>query len=68
MKDIIIIAVIAVIIGLSAFYVYKAKKSGKKCIGCPDGCSCGSKNNASYCGSCGCCSGAAEKAEQNDLT
>ena len=35
MKDVIIIAVIAVIIGLAALYVYKAKKSGKKCIGCP---------------------------------
>lgn len=35
MKDIIVIAVIAVIIGLAALYVYKAKKSGKKCIGCP---------------------------------
>ncbi|MBQ8503553.1 MAG: FeoB-associated Cys-rich membrane protein [Clostridia bacterium] len=54
MKDIIIVAVLVVIIGLAAFYVYKAKKSGKKCIGCPDGgsCNCG-------CSSCpsegGCC-------------
>ena len=35
MIDIIIIAVIVVIIGLASFYVYKAKKVGKKCIGCP---------------------------------
>ena len=37
---------IAAIVLAAAFYVYKAKKSGKKCIGCPDsgGCS-------------GCCSG-----------
>ena len=47
MKDIVIIAIVAVIIGLAAFYVYKAKKSGKKCIGCPDGSSCSGK-----CGSC----------------
>lgn len=51
MKDFIIIAVLVVIIGLAAWYVYKAKKSGKKCVGCPDGCSC----NAKECGcSCGC--------------
>ena len=35
MVDIVIIAVIAVITGLAAFYVYKSKKQGKKCIGCP---------------------------------
>ena len=42
--DIVIIAVIAAILGLAARYVYKAKKSGAKCIGCPNGgksCSCG---------------------------
>jgi len=38
-KDVIIIALIALIIGLAVIYIYKAKKSGKKCIGCPDGCS-----------------------------
>lgn len=52
MEDIIIIAVLAVILIAAAGYVYKAKKNGKKCIGCPDGCSCGSKNDES---SCGCC-------------
>lgn len=46
MENIIIIAVIAVIVGLAALYVYKAKKSGKNCIGCPDGGKCS--------GSCGC--------------
>ena len=35
----------------------KAKKSGKKCIGCPDGCSCAHKGGAPSSG-CGCgCSG-----------
>ena len=58
MKDIIIIAIVAVIIGLAAFYVYKAKKSGKKCIGCPDGSSCSGK-----CGSCSC--GCSESADEN---
>ena len=41
MEDIIIIAIIALIVGLAALYVYKAKKSGKKCIGCPDSGTCG---------------------------
>lgn len=44
MLDILLLAVLAVIVGAAAFYVYKAKKSGKKCIGCPDGCSCSHKN------------------------
>ena len=55
MENAILIIVLALIIGLAARYVYKAKKSGKKCIGCPDsGCAC--KGGASSCGgSCGCC-------------
>ncbi len=44
MADIIIIAVLLLIIGMAAGYVVKAKKSGKKCIGCPESgsanCSC----------------------------
>ena len=54
MEDLIIIAVLLVILGGAAWYVYKAKKSGKKCIGCPDGgsCPCG-KGESSGCG-CGC--------------
>ena len=41
MTDWIIISVLVVIVGAAARYVWKAKKSGKKCIGCPDSCSCG---------------------------
>jgi hypothetical protein len=41
MENIIIIAVLALILGGAAAYVIKAKKSGKKCIGCPSGGSCG---------------------------
>ena len=50
MIDYILIAVLVLIVGAAGWYVYKAKKSGKKCIGCPDGCSCSSKK-----GKCGCC-------------
>lgn len=52
MENIIIIAVIAVIVGVAAWYVYKSKKSGKKCIGCPDGCCCSQKEQGKC--SCGC--------------
>ena len=50
MEDIIIVAVLAAILGLAAWYVIKAKKNGKKCIGCPDSGSCGSRAS----GCCGC--------------
>ena len=54
--DYIIIGVIALVVGAAVLYIVKAKKSGKKCIGCPDGCSCNSKdkkNGGSSC-CCGC--------------
>ena len=50
LENIVIIAVVAMIIALAALYIYKAKKSGKKCIGCPDSGSC-----THNCGSCGGC-------------
>ena len=53
--DYVIIAVIALILGLSGWFIRKSRKSGKKCIGCPDGCSCSSKNGKSGCGSCNGC-------------
>ena len=52
MEDIIIIIIIAAIVLLAGGYIYKAKKSGKKCIGCPEGCSCIKKDKNGYC--CGC--------------
>lgn len=55
MENIIILAVVAVIITLSGRYLYRAKKRGVKCIGCPSGCSCNGK-----CGGCHC-----EKSEES---
>lgn len=52
MTDIILIAVIGLIVGCAAGYVYKEKKRGVKCIGCPDGASC-----SGGCGGCNGCSG-----------
>ena len=35
--DYLILAGILLILSLAALYVYKTKKKGGKCIGCPDG-------------------------------
>lgn len=43
MENFIIIAVVAAVIGLAGRYIYKEKKNGAKCIGCPSGCSCSGK-------------------------
>ena len=63
LTDIIVIAVIVLIVGAASFYIYRAKKSGKKCIGCPDGCSCSQnqKGNEKCSGSCGSCHGCGTK-------
>ena len=65
MTNFIIIAVLVLIVGAAGFYVYKAKKSGKKCIGCPDSgsCSCGCQNQteSAGCGSCSGCIGCGSK-------
>ena len=59
--DFIIIAIIALIVGGAVVYIINAKKSGKKCIGCPDSSAC-SKN-----GSCGGnCSGCCEDCHRDD--
>jgi len=51
MTDLIIVLVVLAIVGGAGRYIYKAKKSGAKCIGCPSSggcCSC-----ASSCGQTG---------------
>ena len=60
MTDLIVILIIAAIVGGAAFYIYRSKKNGKKCIGCPDSATCGKYNesvsscggNCSFCTSC----------------
>ena len=52
MADLIAGGILVLILGAAGRYVYKAKKSGKKCIGCPDGCTCSSKGGSGCCG-CG---------------
>ena len=54
--DYIILAIIAGILGLAGWFIYRSKKSGKKCIGCPDSDGC-----SGACGSCACGYGKAGK-------
>ena len=54
MENIIIAVILLAIVGLAAGYVIKAKKSGRKCIGCPDSGCCGKKDGMSACSGC-CC-------------
>lgn len=50
--DLVIIALILAILGGAAWYTWRAKKNGKRCIGCPDGCACSSGNCTGGCGGC----------------
>ena len=50
MADLLIILVLLLILGGAGLYVYRAKKSGKKCIGCPESGGC-----SGSCASCSCC-------------
>lgn len=52
--DYLIIAVIAIVLGSVSLYIYRAKKQGVKCIGCPDAKTC-SGNCAGCSGHCGHC-------------
>ena len=52
MENLILALVLAAIIGLASLYIYKAKKSGVKCIGCPSGSACSKSGGCSGC--CGC--------------
>lgn len=45
MEDFIIVVILLCIIGGIVFYLYKAKKRGDTCIGCPYAKQCGSKCN-----------------------
>lgn len=61
--DILVIAIIAVILGLVIWYIHRSKKKGIKCIGCPDSATCGGKCS----GSCSGCSGCGSHSGENEL-
>ncbi len=43
MENYIIIAIIALVVGASLYYLIRAKRRGDRCIGCPYAKSCGGK-------------------------
>ncbi len=47
MDNIIVIVILLVIVGGATGYIVKEKRKGTKCIGCPHGKSCDSKNKNS---------------------
>jgi hypothetical protein len=55
--DFIAIAVIVLVIGLAVLYIYRGKKRGQKCIGCPYAKQCSGK--------CGGGCGDAKKDDEN---
>ena len=59
------IAVIVLVIGAAVLYIIKAKKSGKRCIGCPDSGTCGS-SGCNSCASCHSCTSCASCAFSSD--
>lgn len=49
MTDFIIVVVLLMIVGAAVIYIRRAKKSGAKCIGCPEGCNCSRKGHEGGC-------------------
>ena len=45
MENIIIILILALVVGGAGLYIYKAKKRGQTCIGCPYAKECAKKQN-----------------------
>lgn len=52
--NIVILLILLVIVGSACFYIVKAKRSGVKCIGCPQGGTCSSKHSGTTECTCGC--------------
>lgn len=53
MKDIIILAVILLIVGIALLYIRREKKKGTRCVGCPSGGNCSQRQSGGCDGSCG---------------
>ena len=57
MTNLIVLIIIAAIVGGAGAYIYKAKKKGVKCIGCPSGKECGRQVSHGCASTCASCSG-----------
>ena len=51
MENLILVAVLVLILTLAIRYIVKAKKSGRKCIGCPES-GCSSAGGCCKCNKC----------------
>ncbi len=51
MTDFIVISIIVAIVGSASVYIWRQKKRGVKCIGCPSGLTCPNRGKCS--GNCG---------------
>lgn len=61
MANLITFLIIAAMVGGAGFYIYKEKKNGTKCIGCPAGKTCGRQGDSACSGSCASCGGCAHR-------
>ena len=53
--DYLIIGILLLIVAGAAYAIYRSKRSGKKCIGCPDSCACSAGNCSGGCAGCSGC-------------
>lgn len=51
MENLVIAVLLALILGGAALYLYRAKKKGRRCVGCPDSAVC------PHCRGGSCCTG-----------
>lgn len=54
MENLIVAGIVLIILGAAIIYIYKEKKRGVKCIGCPAAEACASRNSGVAECSCGC--------------
>lgn len=52
MKNILVILILVVVIGLALYYIFRQKKKGINCIGCPSGVKCPLKSGERCNGNC----------------
>ncbi len=52
MKNLVVILILLIVVGLALTYIIRQKRNGVKCIGCPSGKSCASKKDGNCNGSC----------------
>ena len=55
MGDYIVLAILVAVIIAIVIYLYRAKKNGQACIGCPHSKQCSNGNNTSCSGNCSAC-------------